>query len=99
MGSVHYVLFRNLDTGKIDNIYAGKVVQASFILNKNSIKRMQNLEREIEILQIADIETSVTLIEIFREEDQTILIQDFANGGSLNNLLDIRKAALPEAEV
>ena len=47
---------------------------------------------------MVDPTTSVTLIELFRDEENTILIQDFANGGSLNQLLDLRQGPLPEAE-
>ena len=48
---------------------------------------------------MVDASTSVTLVELFRNADCTVLIQDFANGGSLNNLLDLRKSPLPEVEV
>ena len=54
MGSVHYVLFRNMQTAKVEAIYAGKIVKSSYLNGKNGVKRTQNLEREIEILRMVD---------------------------------------------
>ena len=49
------------------------------------------MEREIDILSIADCSSSVTLVELIETEpDRTIIIQDYANGGSLYSLLEAR---------
>ena len=51
------------------------------------------------MLRLADPKTSVTLIELFRERTRTVLIQDFANGGTLQGLLERRRGPLRESEV
>lgn len=43
--------------------------------------------------------SSVTLVELIELEDRTILIQDYANGLSLNRLMGERNRPLREAEV
>ena len=49
-----------------------------------------NLQREIDVLKMADKKHSITFIELIKQEDRVIVIQDFANGGSLNALLGLR---------
>ena len=72
-------------------IFAGKIILESYILKKNTEKRRKNLEREIDILSIADCSSSVTLVELIKTEpDRTVIIQDYANGGSLYSLLETR---------
>ena len=48
---------------------------------------------------MADPETSVTLIEMIETQTRTILIQDFINGGTLNNVLAFRKTPFSEKEL
>ena len=48
---------------------------------------------------MADPETSVTLIEMIETKTRTILIQDFINGGTLNNVLAFRKTQFSEKEL
>ena len=76
---------------RVKRIFAGKIILESYILKKNTEKRRKNLEREIDILSIADCSSSVTLVELIETEpDRTIIIQDYANGGSLYSLLEAR---------
>ena len=82
-----------MKTHHVKKLFAGKIVLESYILNKNTEKRRKNLEREIELLGIADSFSSVTLIELIETEpDHTVIIQDYANGGSLFNLMETRLA-------
>ena len=57
------------------------------------------MQREIDILKITDPETSVTLIELIEDNERYILIQEYVNGGSLNNLVACREKPLSELEV
>ena len=57
------------------------------------------MQREIDLLKMADRRYSITLVELFRQPDRVIMIQDFANGGSLNALLGLRRSQLQEAEI
>ena len=41
---------------------------------RNEEQRRKNLQREIELLKVADKKTSVPLVEIFKEKDRTVLI-------------------------
>ena len=46
---------------------------------------------EIELLRTVDCNSSVTLIELIQTEpDRTVIIQDYANGGSLFDLMETR---------
>ena len=60
---------------------------------------MLNLQREINILNITDPETSTSLIELIEEEERYVLIQDYVNGGCLNNVIACRENPLSEIEV
>ena len=71
----------------------------TFIRDKNSERRRQNLDREIDLLKIVDKKSSVTLVELLQDGNRSVLIQDFANGGSLNRLLGERQSPLREVEV
>ena len=42
------------------------------------------------MLKMADKKHSITFIELIKQEDRVIVVQDFANGGSLNALLGLR---------
>ena len=57
------------------------------------------MQREIEILKITDPETSVTLIELVEDSVRYVLIQEYVNGGCLNNVVACRKKPLTELEV
>lgn len=82
-----------MKTQHVKKLLAGKIVLESYILNKNTEKRRKNLKREIELLGMADSFSSVTLIELIETEpDHTVIIQDYANGGSLFNLMETRLA-------
>ena len=83
-GKVYLVLLKDIKTGMVKNVYAGKIILESYLLNKNTEKRRENLCREIEMLKLADKDSSVTLVEQISEVDKTLLIQDYANGGTLN---------------
>ena len=89
-GKVYTVLLRDMRTDIVKNIYAGKVVLESYLLNKNTEKRRENLNREIEMLKLAEKASSVTLVELISKVDRTVLIQDYANGGSLCSLMNTR---------
>ena len=41
----------------------------------------------------------MTLVELIEDEERYILIQDYANGGCLNNVIAIRSNPLSEQEV
>ena len=56
-------------TDIVKNIYAGKVVTESYLLNKNTEKRRENLKSEIEMLKLADKASSVTLVELISKVD------------------------------
>ena len=81
------------------NIFAAKIVYESFLKGKNKERRKMNLQREVDLLKMADKRYSITLIELFKQPDRVIMIQDFANGGSLNALLGLRQAQLAECEI
>ena len=99
-GNVYTVLLRDIKTDIAKNLYAGKIVLESYLLNKNTEKRRENLRREIEMLSIADGAHSVTLVEqIHTEVDRTVLIQDYANGGSLFEMMNLKGETLQEYEV
>ena len=71
-------------------LYAAKIVLESYIL-QNTEKRRSNLMSEIELLRTVDCNSSVTLIELIQTEpDRTVIIQDYANGGSLFDLMETR---------
>ena len=98
-GNVYTVLLRNIKTDRVKNLYAGKVVLESYLLNNNTEKRRENLRREIDMLSTADRATSVTLVEqINAADDRTVLIQDYANGGSLFSMMNLKGAILQEHE-
>ena len=98
-GNVYTVLLRNIKTDRVKSLYAGKVVLESYLLNKNTEKRRENLRREIDMLSSADRATSVTLVEqINAADDRTVLIQDYANGGSLFSMMKLKGAILQEHE-
>ena len=49
------------------------------------------MNREIDILSTVDCSSSVTLVELIQiEGDRTIIIQDYANGGSLYSIMETR---------
>ena len=75
------------------------MIYEHFLKKKNEEIRRKNLAREIDLLRVADSKTSVTLVDLIVDEDRTILIQDYANGFSLNRLLGERKSALRESEI
>ena len=77
------MLLKDINTNQVKGLYAGKIILESYILNKNTERRRLNLKREIELLSIADKRSSVTLVELITAPDCTVIIQDYANGGSL----------------
>ena len=80
-----------MKTHCVKKLFAGKIILESYLLEKNTQKRRQNLKREIDILSIADGSSSVTLVELIETEpDRTVIIQDYANGGSLYSLMETR---------
>ena len=92
-GSVYQVFLKDMKTQHVKKLLAGKIVLESYILNKNTEKRRKNLQREIELLGMADSFSSVTLIELIETEpDHTVIIQDYANGGNLFHLMETRLA-------
>ena len=97
-GEVYTVLLKDRKTDKVKKLLAGKIVLESWLLNKNTKKRRENLRREIEILQLADKVASVTLVEQFQTFEGTILIQDYINGGSLLSMMNDKGRTLKEAE-
>ena len=63
----------------------------SYLHLKDFERRKKNLSREIRLLQLANCHTSVTLVELIETEpNRTIMIQDYANGGSLYSIMKIR---------
>ena len=88
--SVHQVFLKDIETQSVKKLYAAKIVLESFIL-QNTEKRRSNLMSEIELLRTVDCNSSVTLIELIQTEpDRTVIIQDYANGGSLFELMETR---------
>ena len=82
---------KDIKTHHVKQLFAGKIILESYLLEKNTEKRRQNLKREIDILSIADCSSSVTLVELIETEpDRTVIIQDYANGGSLYSLMETR---------
>ena len=98
MGTVFTVKLVKNSTKKAIGMYACKVVLKSFIQSKNTEKRQMDLKREIDMLKLADEETSVKFIEHIEQQDRTVLIQAFANALNLNHLLGIRGGAIEERE-
>ena len=83
-GEVYQVMLKDNTTRSIKKLFAGKVILESYLYSKNAEKKVENLKREIEILSIVDRQHAVTLVELIEiEADRTIIIQDYANGGSL----------------
>ena len=99
MGTVVLVVLRESRTGRYRGIYACKIIYEHFLKKKNEEMRRKNLAREIELLKAANKKTCVTLVDLIVDEERTILIQDYANGFSLNRLLGERKAPLRESEI
>ena len=88
---MYIVYLRDIQTAKVRKLYAGKIVLESYLHNKNSDRRRENLRREIDLLQLAESTDSVTLIELIETDpDRTVIIQDYANGGSLFSLMETR---------
>ena len=87
---MHQVFLKDIETQSVKKLYAAKIVLESYIL-QNTERRRGNLKSEIELLSIADSSSSVTLIELIQTEpDRTVIIQDYANGGSLFDLMETR---------
>ena len=83
-GEVYQVMLKDNTTRSIKKLFAGKVILESHLYSKNAEKKVENLKREIDILSIVDRQHAVTLVELIEiEADRTIIIQDYANGGSL----------------
>ena len=53
----------------------------------------------MEILKKTDPVTSVTLIELLEDSEKSILIQEYVNGGTLNNVIAARETQLKEIEI
>ena len=69
------MFLKDIETLKVRNIFAGKIVLESYLSNKNSERRRENLRREIELLQLAETSSSVTLVELIEiEADRTVII-------------------------
>ena len=79
-------------------MYACKIVYEQYIKTQVGQQRNSNLEKEIDILSKADKKTSVSLVELIKEKERSVLIQDFANGVSLSRLLGARGGPLREEE-
>ena len=74
-GSVFQVFLKDAKTHQVKKLLAGKIILESYILNKNTTKRRENMKREIELLSTADKHSSVTLVELIETEpDRTVII-------------------------
>ena len=51
------------------------------------------------MLKITDPVTSVTLIELISDSRRHVLIQEYVNGGTLNNVIAARDTQLKECEI
>ena len=58
------MLLKDIKTLEVKKIFAGKIILESYLLNKNSEKRRENLRREIELLGMVHSSSSVTLVEL-----------------------------------
>ena len=99
MGTVYLVLLRETATNRSVRPYAAKVIYEQYLQEENSRQRRQNLQQEIDILKQVDPGTSVTLIELLQDESRHILIQEYVNGGTLNNVIAARETPLKENEI
>ena len=73
-GDVYQVFLKDTRTKHVKKLLAGKIIKESYILNKNTAKRRENLMREIELLSMADKLSSVTLLELIETNDRTVII-------------------------
>ena len=90
-GNVYQVYLKDTQTHLVKRLFAGKIILESYLLQKSTEKRRKNLSREIDILSTVDSSASVRLVELIDTEPSgTIIIQDFANGGSLYSLMETR---------
>ena len=64
---VFSVLLREQESAKAIKLYAAKVVYETHLRERNEERRRLNLQRELEILEITDPESSVTLIEFITD--------------------------------
>ena len=87
---VYGVFLREQKTKKVVKLLAAKIVNKLHLEQKNAKFRKLNFMREVEILMITDSKTSVSLIEGIEDESRYILINEFINGGTLNNVLACR---------
>ena len=49
-GNVYLAFLKDVKTQRVKQLFAGKIVLESYLLNKNSERRRENLRREIELL-------------------------------------------------
>ena len=85
------MFLRDIETNKVKKLFVGKVVMESYLHLKDFERRKKNLSREIRLLQLGNCLTSVTLVELIETEPNcTIMIQDYANGGSLYLIMKMR---------
>ena len=90
---MHQVFLKDIETQSVKKLFAAKIVFESYIL-QHTKRRRSNLMSEIELLSTADCNSSVKLIELILTEPHcTIIIQDYANGGSLFDLMETRMNA------
>ena len=74
MGTVFSVKLCEVSTIKVRGMYACKVILRTFIMSQQTEKRKLDLQREIELLKLADEKTSVKFIEHIEQPDRTVLI-------------------------
>ena len=80
-----------------DKVYAGKVTSNDWVFEERKgdpeywKKRMLSLCRELIFLQMINSENVIRLEEIIRTKSNYYSILEYANGGSLQNLLNKRQ--------
>jgi serine/threonine protein kinase len=79
-------------------VYACKNIGISYLTNfppEKSKKRWNSIVREVVILEMIDSPHVIKFIEFVRTSNNFYLFIEYVNGGSLQNLLDI-KGCFPE---
>ena len=96
---VYYVMLRAKEDHRAVQLYAAKMIGTQYLDDKTGQNRREDLKREVSILGRVDPATSVTLVEVLYDHNCFIIVQDLANGGTLNNLLGARDQKLSSIEL
>ena len=99
---MYAVLLKDKLNQRAVRLYAAKVIYEEFLTHPDEMeeaRRRLNLKNEIDVLKVANPDSSVTLIEFVQDSTRHIMIQEFLNGGNLNNVLAQRETTLEEQEI